>query len=107
MKHIRIEYSSSPYSPECVLLAAQHFDDYSSVRVCDRGDKLVVDFFIDDGKIAVEQFQHRFNQSLNDACLRVILAEKTDAIRQMIVAQAFAPCDNLGEIIEAFEHHDR
>lgn len=101
-----MRYSSRIYSPECVFLAAQELKDSGSTHISNCGKELVVEFAIDDTKTTQEEFQHRFNLALNDASLRVILGDKTDAIRQMIVAQAFAPCDNLGQIVQAFEHHD-
>lgn len=100
-------YPIKIYSMECVLLAAQELKEFGSIVLSACGDELAIEFTIDEAKILPETFLYRFNQALCDASLRVSIGDKTSAIRQMIVAQAFAPCDNLGEIVEAFENHDR
>lgn len=48
-----------------------------------------------------EQIARNFRCFTNDHQLRLDINAKTYKIREIILAQAFAPCENIGEIIKA------
>lgn len=107
MIHIVTKYSAKVYSPESILLTAHDLRKYASVFLFDSNDELVVESTIDEGVISEPEFISLFKKTLIDNQLRVCISEKTSAIRQMIIAQAFAPCDNLNEIVEVFENNEQ
>jgi len=106
MMRLVTKYSNRIYTPESILLTTQDFKEYATVLLADSDNDLTVEATIDESKITEAEFLSLFNKALDDNQLRVSIYEKTSAIRQMIVAQAFAPCDNLSEIVEAFESNE-
>lgn len=107
MIKVASKYSSKLYNPESILLAAKDLEEYGYVVLGEAGDDLTVETTIDGSKISKDEFLLKFNKLLSDYQLKATISDKTSFIRQMIIAQAFAPCDNLNEIVGAFEQNEK
>ena len=49
---------------------------------------------------SMDHLEAEFKRCVLDHQIRIEISEEFKLIRDMIIAQAFAPCDNLEEIIE-------
>lgn len=102
MAQISIKYPKTIYTPESILMAAATMSNYGSLVLEDKESYFLAKISIDQNQISKDNYTHKFNEIINDFQLRTSLAERTAIIRQMIIAQAFAPCDNLLEIVESY-----
>lgn len=108
MNNVIIKYPKTLYKPESILFAANELKEYGYVVLLENSEDLSIEVTIDNSsKISKEEFFIKFNKSLSDYQLKATISDKTSSIRQMIIAQAFAPCDNLNEIVAVFEQNEK
>ena len=101
-----IRFSGTLFCPEAILMAASEMTLFADIRLETHGANLVAQTTYDESKITAVELISRLNRSVSDCQLKITISEKTSFIRQMIIAQAFAPCDNLDEIVGAYERND-
>jgi His-Xaa-Ser system protein HxsD len=100
-----LKFPKAAYSSEAILNAAYDFSDRAWIKIKEiTAENILVQIEIKDfQKIPLEIIIKDFQNQANDHQIRINLAKDTHLIREMIVAQAFDPCDNLDEILSAYE----
>lgn len=58
------------------------------------------------GEASLHNLECRFLHLVNEQALRCRLENEARVLRDIIVAQAFAPCENLGEVLKLVPQND-
>ena len=98
-----ISLPAEVYSVKAVQRAAYDLGDVvqASIESCKNGP-IEVSFKVTSGDDCQnDEFISRFKQSALDHQVRIDTETEFKTIRQILVAQAFFPCSNLEELIEA------
>lgn len=89
-----IEFDLFAYSMEAIRRACHEVSDSVSLEITGLGDHRAV-VSVADGSIP-----HGFRAAVLDHQVRIDTEAQFRTVRELILAQAFAPCDNLAEIVE-------
>lgn len=103
---IVIDFDVAVYSPKAIKRAAYEFSNQANIEIKSNGSK-VISAIISVPNLHVidnEKFIREFKESVFDHQIRLDVEEDYRTIRQMIVAQAFQPCDNLDEFIDTLKN---
>lgn len=102
-KIIQIEFDSNVYSLQAVKNAAYDYNAkaWFHIRLNEKG-KIIVS--VTPKSEISETLQSDFINHVLDHQVRIDVSGEFKIIREMIVAQAFEPCDNLKEIVETLIH---
>lgn len=100
-----LEFDSNIYSIKAIKNAAYDYLDKATFQIkANTPDKITVsinprpkDYNLSDSLMA------DFKNHVLDHQVRIEVGEDFKNIREMIVAQAFEPCDNLQELVEALK----
>ena len=95
---LSIEVDSNVYSIEAVRNAVYESSMIKNSRIERKEPNSVIIYLDISDRGKEESFMKDFFNSLLDHQIRIDLHKKFGIIREMIVAQAFEPCDNLDEI---------
>lgn len=98
-EHIRLNLDVSLYSRDAILSTAYIFTDRCYIHLLSYGDKVAqLDFLRKkDDKHDLELLINDFLNQLIDQQLRVRIHNETKDIKKMIVAEAFAPLENISK----------
>lgn len=107
--HVRtfaIDFDSNIYSAKAVKRAAYDLSNSTSTEIKLKENRTItVIISLNNLKITdSEKFIRKFRDSVYDHQIRLDVEEDYHVIRQIIVAQAFQPCDNLKEIIDTLKN---
>lgn len=106
-KHIfSIQFDSSVYSLKAVKNAAFDCSDKASFQIeTVPSGKILVSIApkLKDSEF-IESFEMDFKSHVLDHQIRIEVSDEFKLIREIIVAQAFEPCDNLEEIIDTLSN---
>ena len=103
---VTLRLDESVYSREAVLRACNWFTDRVSLTVSEAGPgKIDVRLKAHPGKVDLESLIGELENALLDAQVRIEISRETAAVRELIVAKAFAEGDLL-EDAPAGEWHD-
>jgi His-Xaa-Ser system protein HxsD len=94
---VKISIDESIYSREAILRAAHWYTDRAFVALSREGQRLILALTPKTFDLDVDGLAAQFENSLLDAQLRVEVARETAAVRELIVAKAFAEGDLLDD----------
>ena len=97
MKPIAISLNSSVYSITAIRNALFGHSDKFFIKINEDNLQIVVEVMAKDGSSDFPV--HDFYNNLLDCQIRLDTEKEFKVIREMIVAQAFEPCDNLKDVI--------
>jgi His-Xaa-Ser system protein HxsD len=100
--HINID--SAHYSPEAVRAACVDLWKHAETQLEHVGSQVKITFH--NSKLPASQLHSKFRQLILDHQTRLDLEKKTGTIRELIVTQAFAPCDNLQEVLDRIRNEE-
>ena len=99
MEMITVRFDKGCFSGEAVKRACMELGDLYDFNIYTEPNEIVV--ALNKSKDGVrEEDITKLRSSLLSHQIRVDTEDRFKTIRELIVAQAFAPCDNLHEIIE-------
>jgi His-Xaa-Ser system protein HxsD len=100
---MRLELPSDAYSHEAIMNAAYDYTEKAVIRIDSiTAEKISVTIkFKDIEGFPLSELIDQFTASVLDHQVRININRDTQKIREMIIAQAFEPCDNLEEIVTA------
>lgn len=100
-----LKFPKAAYSSKAILNAAYDISDRAWVKIQEvTAENIIVQIEVKDSqKIPKEIIIKDFQNQAIDHQIRTNLNQDTRLIREMILAQAFDPCDNLDEILAAHE----
>jgi His-Xaa-Ser system protein HxsD len=96
--YYKFSFDSRVYSIDAVRAASYDFWKTSETTISTSDSAVIVGFTCDPEQIS--NHESHFRQLVLDHQVRIEVFNRTKAIREMIVAQAFAPVENLSEIVE-------
>ena len=108
LKDHNIEIDSKIYSIKAVKKASYDFSDRAWFFIKEK-DKDKISITITPKEKQIEsnnQLILNFMNNLLDHQVRLEVSQEFKIIREMIVAQAFEPCDNLKDIVDTFTSED-
>lgn len=102
MKKIyELKFDKRLYSTEAIKKACYDFLDKATISLREDTSNIIVRFKIKrNDKENTHKLLDDFRNSVLDFEIRILIENEYRLIREMIVAQAFAPCDNITEIID-------
>ena len=104
-----IDFDSNIYSTKAVKRAAYEISSNTSAEIKFKDNKMIsVIISMNNQNVAdVDKFIRKFRDLVSDHQIRLDVEEEYRIIRQIIVAQAFQPCDNLKEIIDTLKNEKK
>ena len=98
---IIIKFSSEAYSAEAIMNAAYAFTDIAIVKIESLNSKKITVSLTakNPENFLSSKLVDEFTVSVLDHQVQITINRKTQKIREMLIAQAFEPCDNLEEVI--------
>lgn len=100
IKHPDIILDTKIYSLEAIRAAIYDMAIICNTDVTLNKDTAHICFDFFDDNTSLTQTISKFRSLANDHQLRIDINKKTYKIREIILAQAFAPCENIGEILK-------
>lgn len=99
-----LEFDRRVYDLQAVKNAAYDFSSQAIAKI-GTGEEVIFVEIVPKGTSSdtFDALVFDFTQSVLDHQVRLETARDYKAIREMIVAQAFAPCDNLEELVKTFK----
>ena len=99
-----LEFDCRVYELQAIKNAAYDFSSRAVAKIRAGEQATLVEIVpLETEADAVDALVVDFSQSVLDHQVRLDTARDYKAIREMIVAQAFAPCDNLEELVKTFK----
>jgi len=92
-----VEVDPAFFCSDAIVRAAHLFTDTCHVQVESASGKPVVRIVPKTDDVAVEEVAKDFHNELLDQQLRIRLQAQTGDIQKMIIAEAFAPLEHLGQ----------
>ncbi len=101
MKEVVVEISPLVYSLQAIKNTGYDFsgEAWIDIRLGETNINVVMRPK-ENSAIDITELKQKFLNSLLDHQVRIDTAKEFKTIREMIVAQAFEPCDNLDEVVE-------
>ena len=102
---IILEFDSNCYSVEAITFAAYDFMARASIKIKKLENKtLVYIMHKDHTENDLDKISSDFNDSVLDHQTRFLINNEFRLIREIIVAQAFQPCDDIKDILNAIKN---
>ena len=102
-----IELDREIYSLSAIKKAAYDFSKIAWIVIKESSNhSILVEFKIINDTKCEKTFRQEFLNHVLDHQVRIDVTEEFKIIREMIVAQAFEPCENLAEIVEKLIHEE-
>jgi len=98
-----MEFDGEVYELQAIKNAAYDFVPRAMVRINTKDARILVEILPEDGSSKIGQLCREFIRSVLDHQVRLETSRDYRVIREMIVAQAFAPCDNLEEMLKVMK----
>lgn len=104
-----IDFDSGIYSTRAVKRAAYELSNSTSVEIKFKENRTIsaIISLSHQDVTDSEKFIREFRDMVSDHQIRLDVEEDYRVIRQIIVAQAFQPCDNLKEIIDTLKNEKK
>ncbi len=100
MQHVEINYQKALFRVEALFSAGRRTAGICSASFQEKDDSIVATLTFDGEQINAEKAILEFNQLVIRYQEKIAVAERTSVIRQLILAQAFEPCENIDEVVE-------
>lgn len=97
-----IKFNSQIYKLQAIKNAAYDFSGKATVQIDVGSNRIFVEITPKPGfESGIKELISEFINIVLDHQIRIDTYKDYKIIRQMIIAQAFAPCDNLEELVKA------
>ena len=106
-KGLIIEFDEAIYSEQAVKNGCYDYSNDFVFSICKEHGKIVVSIQpLDPYSKNNDELNHFINHIL-DHQVRIDTAKEFKTIREMIVAQAFQPCENIDEVVSQIIQHEK
>jgi His-Xaa-Ser system protein HxsD len=96
----QLDVDKSIYSLQAIKNASYDYSDKAWIKIDTMSNsRILVSLIAKNENISKETFINEFLNHVLDHQVRLDVSKETRVICEMIVAQAFEPCDNLDEIV--------